>query len=113
MEESTKTQIARLSESGKSHAEIAEALGIPVGSVKTVLHRSKPRCEACGKPLAGRQRRFCSDECRYRWWKTHRDCGERTCPACGKAFTAKDKRRVYCCRECYHKVGGKGDAGEE
>ena len=113
MEEKKITEIIRLSASGRSHAEIAETLGIPLGSVKTALYRSKSRCEWCGKPLPGRRSRFCSDACRNAWWNGHRDCAERVCPTCGKAFKPKDPRRVYCCAACYHGAGGKRDGEAE
>ena len=114
MEEKKRIEIARLRSSGKSYSEIARITGLKEGTVKSAISRAPMRlCESCGKPLSGRQGRFCSDGCRYAWWRAHRQCGERTCPSCGRVFAPKDPRRVYCCAECYHKAGGKRDGGSE
>ena len=103
MENKTKNEIVRLRQSGMKCAEVSAAVGVPVGTVKTVMKRwPVVRCERCGKPLSGKQGRFCSGLCRTRWWNEHRDCAERICPACGKPFTPKDDRRVYCCEACFH-----------
>lgn len=73
-------------------------------------------CLACGKtliqPKTGRKRRFCSDECRRRWWSAHQDelkkkptaYYEKECAYCHKIFTAYgNKNRKYCSHECYVK----------
>jgi endogenous inhibitor of DNA gyrase (YacG/DUF329 family) len=71
-------------------------------------------CLACGKeivqPMTGRKRKFCSDECRRRWWSAHQDdlkkkptaFYEKECAYCHKPFTAYgNKNRKYCSHECY------------
>ena len=72
------------------------------------------RCQQCGKLLGrsktGRQRLFCSDKCRYRWWNTTGRtlprpsgcCEEIKCACCGKTFLEyKKSNRRYCSHECY------------
>lgn len=71
-------------------------------------------CLCCGKqlkqPASGRRRKFCSDECRRRWWGEHVSCIDRratayyeaTCIYCGKTFKAYgNNHRRYCSQECY------------
>ena len=50
-------------------------------------------CERCGRPLAGRRRRWCTDECRewsyanHRWTQAREEAMRRTkgkCRRCGK-----------------------------
>ena len=72
------------------------------------------QCQQCGKLLShnrdGRQRIFCSDQCRYRWWNTTGRtlprpsgcCDEIKCACCGKTFQAySNRKRRYCSHECY------------
>ena len=114
MTDRQKAEIIRLRNSGRSYSEIANATGVPIGTVRSTVQRApaKKKCECCGETLAGRQGRFCSDACRYKWWRSHRDCGERVCPMCGKAFRAADLRRTFCSRACYHR-SRRGEDGEE
>lgn len=69
-------------------------------------------CRCCGKPVAqnpGRkEKKFCSDACRTRWWNSHLDLVKRkaiyhfTCPTCGREFTAYgNAHRKYCSHSCY------------
>ena len=105
MEEKTKAEIARLHESGLGYKAIAKKMLLSVNTVAAFFRRSKEsksKCDECCKPLNGKHGRFCSDSCRYKWWKTRRNCGERVCPICGKTFVAKDLRRTYCSRTCYY-----------
>lgn len=96
MEEKTKAEIARLRESGLGYKAIAKRMLMSVNTVKAFLKRVEvPECR-CDE--YGKKGRFCSDACRYKWWKTRRNCGERVCPICGN----KDLRRVYCSRKCYY-----------
>lgn len=71
-------------------------------------------CQCCGKgleqPATGRRRKFCSDECRRKWWSAHQAdikrretaCYTVTCAYCGASFTAYGNRnRKYCSHRCY------------
>ena len=73
-------------------------------------------CTNCGNPIKqkskGKLRRFCSDECRRKWWKENPEQGQRketalyilVCAFCRTEFESYgNKHRKYCCPECYIK----------
>lgn len=73
-------------------------------------------CACCMKPLkqkvVGKNKRFCSDECRRKWWKEHQEARRPkataiyyfTCIRCGRSFSAYgNKNRKYCSHDCYIK----------
>lgn len=73
-------------------------------------------CANCSKPVtqpkSGRQRRFCSDECRRTWWKVNTDKRKPKdtalyhfkCVCCNKTFESYgNQKRKYCSHECYIK----------
>jgi hypothetical protein len=65
--------------------------------------RNGLKCVTCGKPLKGRQERFCSDKCYRRRKVTDK---ERACRECGKVFPIKgvgDANRRYCSQDCSKK----------
>lgn len=126
-----KSRLTAMRIEGSSYAEIADALGISKNTVKTFCrrngltpevegmpveitpaHTTDRLCPQCGKPViqpeGRKQKKFCSDTCRNRWWNSHMDMVKRkaiyeyTCPTCGSAFTAYgNSHRKYCCHECY------------
>lgn len=121
-------KIVLLRNQGLGYRLIAEKLGLSRDAVRYYcrqhhLERSDPDdsnsgegkcCRQCGRVLpespTGRKRAFCSDQCRWKWWHTHNDDGQRpsgsmetlSCPNCGKIFTVqKSKHRRYCSFDCY------------
>jgi endogenous inhibitor of DNA gyrase (YacG/DUF329 family) len=126
-----KSRLTDLRKAGRSYTEIADALGISKNTVKTFCRRNglapevestpvevtpapttERLCPHCGKPViqpqGRKEKKFCSDTCRNRWWNSHMDLVNRkaiyeyTCPTCGTAFTAYgNNHRKYCCHECY------------
>lgn len=131
MTKEQKNRISRLRQAGFSYNQIADELGISKNTVSTFCRRNgltgpaegisempaddipaeKP-CRQCGKPVAqtpGRkEKKFCSDLCRNRWWNAHLSQVKRkamyayTCPTCGGTFFAYGNRnRKYCSHECY------------
>ena len=118
---------------GMGYKRIAAQLGISENTVKSYLRRNtQPEetvsaqvpvqtpqpvtnthiCWKCGKPVTqnpGRkEKKFCSDACRFAWWNAHQDLVKRkavyhfTCPTCGREFTAYGKaNRKYCSHDCY------------
>ena len=126
-----KNQIVQLRKAGKSLTQIAEETGITRNTVKTFCRRNgltgdvdampeliitdepfeKP-CQCCGKPVlqtpGRKEKRFCSDDCRTRYWNRHLGELKRpamtvcTCPVCGSEFYAyRNRNRRYCSHECY------------
>ena len=123
-----KSRLTAMRIAGSSYTEIADALGLSKNTVKTFCRRNglapevestpvddipaERLCPHFGKPviqLEGRkEKKFCSDTCRNRWWNSHMDMVKRkaiyeyTCPPCGSPFTAYgNSHRKYCCHECY------------
>ena len=126
-----KSRLTALRKAGRSYTEIADVLGISKNTVKTFCRRNglSPEveiipeeivsvsttdrfCPHCGKPViqtqGRKEKKFCSDVCRTRWWNSHLSLVNRkavyefSCPTCGSAFTAYGNRhRKYCCHECY------------
>lgn len=73
-------------------------------------------CFCCGKPIKqkkkGRARKFCSDECRRKWWNQNPQARKKretatyhfTCEQCGKEFSCYgNKKRKFCSHDCYIK----------
>jgi len=101
-------------ENGDSIATIAKDLGLNVNTVKSFCRRQNitptsskvETCLKCGVELPayenGRPRRFCSDECRQKYWNVHPKQYQTShvCPVCGKSFKAR-KSRKYCSHTCY------------
>lgn len=101
-----KGDISTLQREGYGYKVIARKLGLPVNSVKSHCARhpitvdagdtDALRCRTCGKPLVQiqgkREKVYCSDACRMKWWNAHTDQVKRkafytfTCPQCGRQF---------------------------
>ena len=105
---------------GLGYKMISKESGIGLNTVKSYFRRKgagdslSKRCLCCGKPVeqtAGRrEKKFCSDACRMKWWNSHRNQVNRRafhtfiCACCGHEFTAyANAGRKYCSRECYIK----------
>ena len=119
MKDGDMERISSLKQQGKSAAAIAEALHLPLNTVKSYLRRHPGTedshiCPQCGKAVAqnkGRkEKRFCSDRCRMEWWSSHQSEMNKkayytlVCPQCGKEFVSYGNQgRKFCNRECYGK----------
>ena len=127
MNDTQRLQIQKLRADGYSYGRISEALGISTNTIKTYCKRhglggvvavaapineDTHFCLCCGaqvKQVSGRkEKRFCSDRCRNKWWNNHLDEVKRKanyeyiCPCCKKSFVAYgNKNRKYCSHECY------------
>lgn len=130
-----KEKIKRLRLEGMGYKGIANLLGLTRDSVRGFCKRNGLEgdscvvalnvgekikrnllCTCCEKPIkqneTGRIRRFCSDECRRKWWKENQEKKNKretaiyryTCPHCGNEFSAYgNKNRKYCSHNCYIK----------
>jgi endogenous inhibitor of DNA gyrase (YacG/DUF329 family) len=127
MTKGQKQRIAAMRGQGESYSAIASALDISENTVKSYCRRNglgagymdaqatacgSDVCACCGKPLThtpgAKKKRFCSDECRLSWWRSHPEALKRkavyrfTCPVCGEAFEAYgNAHRRYCSRACF------------
>ena len=132
MTKEQKIQIKKLRADGYGYTRVAQALGISVNTVKSFCRRNqltgkatvekaktqvstgerKHLCKYCGVPVVqnpGRkEKKFCSDKCRMKWWNNNLDKVKRKamyeyiCPNCGKSFTVYgNSHRKYCSHECY------------
>ena len=136
MTEFEKQQIYSLRLKGVGYKAIAAVLGLSRDNVRSFCKRNgldgdskvvhlnveeqKKRhilCSCCGMPIKqkarGRLRRFCSDECRRKWWNENPQARNKneiaiykyTCPQCGREFSCYgNKKRKYCSHDCYIKA---------
>lgn len=138
MTDAQKIQIGKLRGAGLGYKKIAEQMGLSENTVKTYCRRhglggnmthlqnvtqnEEHHCLCCGKPVqqtpGRKEKKFCSDSCRNKWWNSHLDKVERkanyefVCPHCKRPFTAYgNKNRKYCSHECYiaDRFGGGSD----
>lgn len=111
---------------GLTPTQIAKNLGVSLNTVKSYCRRNnlsatskdtgneenKEHCKHCGKTVpqtAGRkQKLFCDDTCRNRWWNENRQQVSRRslevkhCHHCGKLFSSYPRQQQkYCCHGCY------------
>lgn len=130
MTQDEKDRLTEMRRAGRSYTEIALALDIPKNTVKTYCHRNhientqnssdvdtasqvkEKRCLCCGTPViqnpGRKEKKFCSDLCRVKWWNSHTAMSNRKamysfiCPACGNSFSVYGNRhRKYCSHDCY------------
>ena len=122
-----KDEIKKLRLRGLGYKRIAVCLNVSANTVKSICKReglekiedtSINVCKLCGKELVfmkgKKQKKYCSDACRMKWWKNNQDKMNRKvfsihlCKCCEREFTsyANDKRK-YCSHECYikHRFG--------
>ena len=135
MTECERQQIHDFRLKGVGYKAIAAVLGLSRDTVRGYCKRSgldddskggtpnaeerepEPVCDCCGQVIAKkdhrRNRRFCSDGCRQKWWADNYDARNKkpesiykySCLHCGKKFSAYgDKERKYCSPECYFKA---------
>lgn len=125
MTDNQKQSIREMRGHGLGYKKIAQALDLPVGTVKSICRRKKitateptvydeSHCLQCGKSLIQKskvkRRKFCSEDCRIKWWTAH-PCSKNgntkssrsvVCENCGKTFAAYgNAHRKYCSHSCY------------
>ena len=121
-----KKHINILRYSGQTYKQIAEALSIKENTIKSYCSRNHLTdkdiaahtsgwdgcCRQCGAPIEQevkrKPRRFCSDECRVKWWNNHRQLKRHKnprsvkCSGCGATFLIYGSQsRKYCTHDCY------------
>ena len=121
MTEKGKKDIADMRRQGISYTKIAATLRLPTSTVKSYCTRNRlasqdtqHSCLQCGNVLLDgevkRNRKFCSDACRMKWWNHHTDLmkDNTVCQHCGKSFHSRAGRK-FCSHACYtaERFGGK------
>lgn len=132
MTEYEKRSITIMRMQGKGYRSIASELGLSrdivrnyckskkidgyasskeAGAISPVLW-GKTICPTCGEPFeqpeTGRKRKYCSEECRRRYWAAHPEkqnlvTHTYVCQFCGQEFQSATKDRKYCSTVCYQK----------
>lgn len=124
-----KDEIKKLRQRGLGYKRISVCLNVSANTVKSICRReglekvedtSINACKLCGKELTftkgKKQKKYCSDTCRMKWWKINQDkinkksYSNHICECCKKEFTSYgNTSRKYCSHECYikHRFGGK------
>lgn len=119
-----KNIIQKMRMQNETYAVISEVVGIPIGTIKSYCHRHSPIsqtantivCKNCGADIEGKAkvkpRLFCCNQCRQRWWNSHRISRQSdkihqfACATCGKKFSDYiGTNRKYCSQVCYRKRG--------
>ena len=132
MTDQQKMKTIEMRKAGCGYSEISKVLSVSRDTVKTFCRRNnitvdsteEPKetagiCPECGKPItqmSGRKpKRFCSPECRQKWWNAHqhqpgrKSIYEYVCPVCHTQFTVYgNSHRKYCSHECYIAARFKG-----
>lgn len=135
MTENQGIQIVALRKQGLGYKRIASIVNVSRDSVRSYcktrnLHgyigmdsanvemkmQNKQLCGFCGGQMkaahTGRPRRFCSENCRRRYWSERRDLIKksekatyiRSCLYCGETFESYgNKNRKFCCHDHYIK----------
>jgi transposase len=108
--------VRRYYQQGLGYRKISRLTGISENTIKSFLRRNsaagKHTCLQCGKALEikahTKEKRFCSYDCRMKWWKAHPErinkkaIYQKVCPKCGKAFECYGAaKRIYCSVACY------------
>ena len=120
-----KSIITRMRENGATYTVIACHLNISPNTIKSFCQRKNIQplmkqtdnsklhyCAQCGQPITQpehrKQKRFCSDQCRSKWWNRHRqELSHKSavitiCACCGNRFGSyPQEHRKYCCHACY------------
>lgn len=129
MNELQKEKIKELRKSGYGYKRVAAELGISINTIKSFCRKeglngvkgtvqTNDVCLTCGlalPPSKTKKRKFCSKECREKWWSKNRKALNKRnsrieyCLNCGKEMRLYPyETSKYCCHACYtqHRFGG-------
>lgn len=119
MSNEVKEQVIKLKNEGYGYKAISRKLNIPLGTVKSLLRRETTTqyrtCKQCGKefkkPNGRKEKKFCSNKCRMKWWYEHQHLMNKKsayqveCACCKKKFIFYGyKGRKYCSVQCYKRA---------
>lgn len=128
MNEIEKEKIKALRLKGVGYKKISSELLINLSTVKSYCRNNNLTseligasiCKYCNKPLehteGKRKKKFCSYDCRMKWWNENRDklkgksLVKKKCICCRKEFLSyANENRKYCSHACYIKRRFKGE----
>ena len=129
MTEGQKNIIDKLRLEGCGYLKIAKEIGVSENTVKSYCRRSVvtsttketiAACAHCGKAIDKSKRsakRFCSDDCRNKWWNEHpkREMSYVSiCACCGKEIhMCRRNEKKYCSHSCYIKARYNGGVSND
>ena len=110
-----KDEIKKLREKGLGYKKIAVCLNVSANTVKSICRREGlekldiedfDTCKVCGEKLTHlngkKQKKYCSDACRMKWWKNNQDKMNRKafstylCKCCKREFRSySNNKRKY------------------
>ena len=124
MTKDEKEKLKEMRLKGDDYRSIADTLDISIDTVKSYCRRNGldyatlqkgELCPVCGRPLVNtkghRQKKYCSEECRRKWWRLHPELRKKldkslykiNCCNCHKSFISYGcKERKYCSWDCYN-----------
>ena len=82
MTKEERSLIVDLQKQGFGYRTIAAKLGLNLHSVKSYcarhpINKNQKYCLQCGVPVEKlphkKEKKFCSDKCRFAWWREHKD----------------------------------------
>ena len=123
MDKKLEQEIIKLRKSGYGYKKIASILNISNNSISSFCRRNNINtsslacdgyCAYCGMPFSvdknHKNKRFCSDRCRYKWWNENKEkVNEKKkqkakCKYCSKEFMKfPTSPQKYCSFGCYIK----------
>ncbi len=114
MTQNEKELIGYYQRKGYGYKKIAQLVNIPSDNIKYYCRKNPAEglsdiCLGCGSPIHQtphhKQKVFCSDVCRMKWWNRHpeivaRKFQEHICPHCGKTYLTSRSGQRFCSRQC-------------
>ena len=126
MNDIQRAKIEEMRKEGVGYSGIAIEIGLSKDSVRAYCRKHglggvadnksigisiKNRCLCCGKAVrqipTRKEKKFCSDKCRMKWWNSHpemikrKNLAQLVCEYCGSDFESKNPAQKYCSRDCY------------
>jgi len=87
-------------------AQGLDGYAVEVKKKKVEESASRERCKNCGnrinlKPISGRPRTYCSQDCKREWEDAHPPIHQYVCYYCGKEFESRSTNSTFCSHKCY------------
>lgn len=120
MTKQQKATVELLRKEGMTYREIGEKIGVSTAVVKMCFYRQQhqlvkpPLCDQCHKPINAtvfrKNRRFCSPECKAKWWSLHTATERAKADKDAGTFLKSVTEPTSCSLEVL--ISGKSDLGD-